>query len=98
MVSIQLRQPEPFNFKDILGPSGNVASSVSRTAGLSAESEAQQINSLLYCLGEEANEVLSSTNISEEERKLFSKVIDTLDEYFKVRRNIIFERARFNHR
>ena len=52
--------------------------------------------SAVYCLGEEANEVLSSTNISEEERKLFSKVIEKLDEYFKVRRNVTFERAWFN--
>ncbi len=50
-----------------------------------------------YTAGEEANEVLASTNISEEERKNFETVIAKLDEYFKVR-NIIFKRACFNRR
>ena len=53
---------------------------------------------MLYCLGEEAEDVLTSTNISNDDRKKFDKVVDKIDEYFKVRKNIIFERARFNRR
>ena len=52
---------------------------------------------LLYCLGAEAETVLSSTNIKESERESY-KVIDKFDQYFKVRRNVIFERAKFNCR
>ena len=55
-------------------------------------------NTLLYCLGEEANNILASTHISEADRNVFSKVIEKLDEYFKVHHNVIFERARFNYR
>ena len=53
---------------------------------------------LLYCLGEEADNVLISTNISEENRKNYDDVLAKFDAHFKVRKNIIFERARFNPR
>ena len=42
--------------------------------------------------------VLSSTNISESERESYDSVLGKLDEYFHVRHNVIFERARFNRR
>jgi len=44
------------------------------------------------------NDVLTTTRISDDNRKKYSKIIEKLDEYFKVRHNIIFERARFNQR
>ena len=53
---------------------------------------------LLYCLGAEAETVLSSTNIKESERENYKKVIDKFNQYFKVRRNVIFERAKLNRR
>ena len=49
-------------------------------------------------MGEEANDVLASTNISEADKKKFSKVMEKFDGFFKVRHNVIFERARFNQR
>ena len=42
--------------------------------------------------------VLVSTGITDEERKSYKKVVEKLDEYFHVRHNVIFERARFNRR
>ena len=46
-------------------------------------------------MGEDAEETLSSTNISEENH---DTVIGSFDAFFKVRKNVIFERARFNRR
>ena len=40
--------------------------------------------------------MLNSTNISNEDREKYASVMSKFDEYFKVRRNVIFERARFN--
>ena len=37
---------------------------------LSQESEECQVNTLLYCLGEEAEDILASTNIGETERNM----------------------------
>ena len=53
---------------------------------------------LLYCLGEEAETVLASTNITDEQRKVYDTVISKFDSFFKVIRNVIFEHAHFNHR
>ena len=49
-------------------------------------------------MGEEAEVVLASTNITEEERKVYATVCQKFDDFFKVRRNVNFERARFNRR
>ena len=51
---------------------------------------------LLYCLGTDAEDILLTTNISTEHRKKYQKVLETFDEFFAVRRNVIFERTRFN--
>jgi len=68
------------------------------TSGLNAEEEPRQVNTLLYCLGDEADSVLASTNISEEDRKKYNTILGKFDDYFKVRQNTILERAKFNRR
>ena len=40
--------------------------------------------------------MLTSTNITEEEKEVYESVCGKFDDFFKVRRNVIFERARFN--
>ena len=67
-------------------------------SGLSDKSDERQANTLLYCLGADAEDILSTTNISTENRKKYQKVLEKFDEFFAVRRNVIFERARFNKR
>ena len=67
-------------------------------SGLDKEEDERQVSTLLYCLGEEADDVLTSTNITPENRKKFADAIQKFDEFFKVRKNVIFERARFNQR
>ena len=52
--------------------------------------------SALYC--GEAESVLASTHITSEERQKYDTVVAKLNGYFKVRKNVIFERARFNRR
>ena len=56
------------------------------------------MSTLLYSMGEEADDVLSSTNITEEERRVYATVMGKFEGFFKVRKNVIFERARFNRR
>ena len=57
-------------------------------AGLSTESDEKQ----------DAEDTLSSTNITTADRKKYEAVIGKFDGFFKARKNIIFERARFNRR
>ena len=42
--------------------------------------------------------MLDTTRISEDDKKKYEKVIDDFDKYFKVKKNVIYERARFNQR
>ena len=98
--SIQLQPPQPFEFKKpdewekwkLRFEQFLVAS------GLEKEDDSRKVSTLLYCLGEEAEGVLSSTNISEESWKKYKDVIKKFDAHFRVRRNVIYERARFNKR
>ena len=64
-------------------------------SGLSKEN---QVNMLLYCLDEEADDVLISTNISEESRKKYDDVLAKFDAHFRVHKNIIFKTVGFNRR
>ena len=50
-------------------------------SGLSRESEERQVNTLLYCVGEEAEDILASTNIGEEDRKKYDSVLAKLDSF-----------------
>ena len=56
------------------------------------------MNALLYCMGEEAYDVLTSTTIAEDDREKYAPVLAKLDEFFKVRTNKTLERAKFNRR
>ena len=40
--------------------------------------------------------MLDTTRISGDDRKKYEKVIDKFDKYFKVKKNVIYERTRFN--
>ena len=55
-------------------------------SGLLWESEEYQVNTLLSCLGEEAKDILASTNIGEEDRKKYDSVLAKFDSFFSVRK------------
>ena len=100
MATIPLKPPNPFDSKhpDDWQKWKRRFDQYRHASGLASGNEQQQISTLLYCLGEQADKVLSSTSISVENRKKYFEVMTKFDECFKIRRNIIFERACFNHR
>ena len=53
---------------------------------------------LLYCLGKDTEDVLTFTNIDDEGREKYDTVLKHFDDCFNVRKNVIFERAKFNSR
>jgi len=67
-----------------------------QATSLDGEFEERQVNTLLYCLGEDAEDVLNTTRIAAEDKKKYTKMIEAFDAHFKVRKNIILECARFN--
>ena len=53
-------------------------------SGKASESKEWQISTLLYYLSKEAEDVLTSTNISEAHRGRYAQVLSKMDEFFKV--------------
>ncbi len=66
-------------------------------SGLKNKPNADQVSILLYSMGDCADDILSTLTVNEE-IDTYEDVKTALDEYFKVRRNVICERARFNKR
>lgn len=68
-------------------------------SGLYQKDEAIQVNSLLYTMGDEADDVLASFIFDPpEDQDKYDKVKEKFDNHFVVRRNTIYERAKFNQR
>ena len=100
MASVRLQPPSPFEFHnpDDWPRWKRRFEQFCQASGLSAEDDSQQVSTLLYCMGENAEDTLASTGISGEDRKRLAAVIAKFDAFFQVRKNVIFERARFNQR
>ena len=100
MAEIRLQPPDKFDFKkpDDWSRWKRRFQQFRIASALDTQSDSKQICTLLYSMGEETEMVLASMNISESDSKSYVKVLGKLDEYFHVRHNVIFERARFNRR
>ena len=98
MFSIQ--SPEPFNFIN----SEQWPNWVRRferyglASKLSEEDEKNRVNTLMCLLGNKADDILSSFQLSNAESENYNVVKTKFDTYFAVRKNVIYERAVFNKR
>ena len=101
MAETCLQPPDPFNFKvpdEWLWWWCRFEQFRVTFGGLKDASASKQVNTLLYCVGEETESVLKSTKVTEGETKNHETVLEKLDSLFHVRRNVIFERAHFSPR
>ncbi len=99
MAQLNLTPPKPFDFQHPEEwPKWKKNFERYRTASrLDDESEGRQISTLLYCLGEDSEEILRSTTTGDEgdrEPDTYNAVIEKFESFFQVRKNVIFERAR----
>ena len=65
-------------------------------SGLSQRDGEVQVSTLIYAVGDQADDILRSITLMEEERKTYDIVRDKLERHFIQRRNVILERAKFN--
>lgn len=65
-------------------------------SGLDSQSEERQVTTLIYCLGEEAEDIVTASRLTDVEKKSYKKVIELFSNVFIGKRNVIFERAKFN--
>jgi ElaB/YqjD/DUF883 family membrane-anchored ribosome-binding protein len=69
-----------------------------QASGLATKTQEVQVSTLIYSMGDKAEDLLESFNLKDDEVKDYSKVKSKFEEYFDKRRNTIYERARFNTR
>ncbi|UYV76606.1 hypothetical protein LAZ67_14001435, partial [Cordylochernes scorpioides] len=67
-------------------------------SGLSEKSENEQVNALIYIMGDKAEEILILFNLSEAQIDDYKLVVSKFQDYFIGKRNVIYERAKFNRR
>ncbi|KAJ8389952.1 hypothetical protein AAFF_G00112370 [Aldrovandia affinis] len=97
MNQFQVTPPEKFTFKLDDWPKWIKRSDRFRIAsGLETQADENQINALIYTMGEKAEDILVSLHLSPEEASEYDTVKGKLDAHFVARRNVIFERAKFN--
>lgn len=65
---------------------------------LNSKEEIIQINTLIYAMGNDAEDIFHSFALTGDDAKTFKTVVDRFQAHFVTRRNTIFERAKFNHR
>ena len=86
MASLRLQLPSAFNFRtpDEWPRWKKRFEQFRLASGLSVEAEEKQVSTLLYCMGEVADDTLTSTHITANERKEYASVIAKLDGFFQV--------------
>ena len=67
-----------------------------KASGLNAKDEEAQVNTLVYSMGDDADDILRSFRLSEDDSKKYNVVKSKFDRHFVKDRNTICERARFN--
>ena len=85
MATAPLQPPTPFCFKK-LDESPRWKRRFEQyhmASGLSAKDEEIQPSTLLYCLGTDADDILMTIRISDEDRKKYAKVLEKLDKFLK---------------
>ena len=65
---------------------------------LDEKSKQKQVSSLIHAMGEEAEDILQSFRLTEDERKSNATVKDKFQSLFVKRRNIVYELCGFNLR
>ena len=69
-----------------------------QASGLKEKDDEAQVNTLIYSMGDEADDILRSFGLSEPDSKKYDVVLAKFEAHFIKRRNVIFERAKFNMR
>ena len=59
-------------------------------------SEENQVNTLVYCMGDEAEDVIKGLTLTADERKMYTDVKAGFDAFFVPKKNVIYESAKFN--
>eukprot|EP00795_Rhopilema_esculentum_P003277 gene3277-1608_t len=99
MAKFQVSPPEKFTFKPEEWSKWVRRFERLRLASeLNEKDEENQVNTLFYYMGDDADDILQSFGMSEADKKKYSTVKQKFEGHFIIKRTVIFERARFNMR
>lgn len=95
--SYHVKPPEEFDFKEPLmwKPWINRFNMFRVATGLNSKPASQQINMLLYCMGKEADDLLTSLGVGEKDWETYEKIIEKFNSYFMTKKNIFYQRTLF---
>lgn len=62
--------------------------------GLDQKDGENQVNTLIYSMGEEGNDIVASLGLTTAEGKQYNTVKVKFESHFLVKRNVIFEQAK----
>jgi len=65
-------------------------------SGIDKQSEEAQVNTLIYSMGDQADDLLRSFGLSADDSKKYKVDKDKFESHFVKKRNVIFERTSFN--
>jgi len=100
MAAYQVSPPEQFDFSR----SDDCPKWVHRferfrcASGLTDKADVVQVHTLIYSMGDAADDILKSFQLTEEQSKTYATVKEKFDNHFVKKHNVIYERARFNQR
>lgn len=100
MALFQIAPPEPFSFATPNDwPPWKQRFLRFRTAsGLDGKPEKSQVDALVYLMGPQAEDIFKTFKLEPDDQKKFEVVLQEYEAYFVPRRNIIYERVKFNTR
>jgi len=95
MASYHVAAPEPFNFSQPTEWEKWIRhfERFRLALGIHRKAEDSQANTLIYLMGDYADDILRSFCLTEEESKTYKTVKEKFDSYFIKRHDTIFERA-----
>ena len=99
IANFQVSPPDKFSFKPDEWPKWiQIFERFHKATGLDKQSDENQVNTLIYTMGDQADDVHISCELTQEQEKSFEEVKEKFENYFLVKRNVVFERAKFNSR
>ena len=98
--TFQIAPPEPFSFSRPNEWTKWIRrfERYKSASGLEDKSEVPQVNTLIYTMGPQADDIFQSFDLSDGDKKKYSAVKSKFDSHFIKRKNVIYEHARFNKR
>ena len=98
MATFTIAPPEPFLFSqpENWGKWIRRFNRFCKSSGMAEKPEPDQVNTLIYSMGDQAEDILLSFRLTEEEAKKYLTVVENFQQYFVKRKNVIYERSKFN--